>query len=276
MKTYVLYHANCFDGFGAAWAAKKYFDEVGTTDVAYIPVAYGTNLPDIDDDSMVYIVDFSYPRDVLVKLRKRSRVLIVLDHHKTAEKDLEGLKFAHFDMNKSGALLTWEYFHNAPAPELIQHISDRDLWHFKLVGTQEVHAYLKSYNFDFDTWDRIERALDEDPYKIRAHGASILEYAARQVSRICDMAMMQVVEGHHVPVVNATSDWSEVGAELLKRYPNVPFVMSYWDNQYGKRQLSLRSRKDFDVSEIAKALGGSGHAQAAGVVIEAADWYGAF
>jgi len=33
--------------------------------------------------------------------------VVVLDHHQTAQKALEGLNFAHFDMTKSGAVLAW-------------------------------------------------------------------------------------------------------------------------------------------------------------------------
>lgn len=45
MQTYVLYHANCPDGFGAAWAA---WMALGSADVNYLPCAYGRPLPASD------------------------------------------------------------------------------------------------------------------------------------------------------------------------------------------------------------------------------------
>ena len=67
-----------------------------------------------------------------------------------------------------------------------------------------------------------------------------------------------------MPVVNTAILVSEVGEELLKRFPESPFVVSYFDRSDGQRQWSLRSREGFDVSEIAKSFGNGGHARAAG------------
>jgi hypothetical protein len=53
-------------------------------------------------------------------------------------------------------------------------------------------------------------------------------------------------------VVNALLLGSEVGEELLKRYPEAPFVAIYFDRGDGKRQWSLRSREDFDVAVVAR------------------------
>ena len=69
----------------------------------------------LEDAEKVYIVDFSYPKDVMVKLLQQDFDLIVLDHHKTAEANLKDLALKpgseiHFDMTRSGALMTWEYF----------------------------------------------------------------------------------------------------------------------------------------------------------------------
>ena len=51
---------------------------------------------------------------------------------------------------------------------------------------------------------------------------------------------------------------------MLKKYPEAPFVGSYFEDANGTRRWSLRSRPDFDVSEVAKKLGGGGHRQASG------------
>jgi hypothetical protein len=53
---YVLYHSNCYDGFGAAYAAWKKFGDEGTK---YLPVSYGFPPPEMPDAKAVSIVDFS-------------------------------------------------------------------------------------------------------------------------------------------------------------------------------------------------------------------------
>ena len=59
---YVIYHDQCPDGFGAAWAA---FQALGYTTgngspVHYIPSRYGQKPPEMDPEGVVYILDFSY------------------------------------------------------------------------------------------------------------------------------------------------------------------------------------------------------------------------
>lgn len=260
-KTYVLYHSKCYDGFGAAFAAWKKFGDSAT----YIAVSYGAPLPEMERGSYVYIVDFSYPAAVLLAMAGDHARVVVLDHHKTAEEALGAVVGAHtrleihFDMNRSGALMTWEYFHGTAymVPDLIKHISDRDLWRFQLEGTKEIHMALVSKPMDFKLWDSFD-ILD-----LKVQGAAMIEMHENLVKNICEGAFEVTVSGHKVMVVNTTIAWSEVGDFLLKKYPESPFVMSFTvfkDNV----MFSLRSRKDFDCSAISKKFGGGGHAQASG------------
>ena len=125
-KSYVLYHANCFDGMGAAYAA---WTQLGDVNVEYIPVQYGSPPPETEAGSNVYIVDFSYSKGTLDEIKGKSAHMIVLDHHKTAAEDLDGYPGAIFDMKRSGAMLAWDYFHpGVHAPLLLDYIQDRDLW----------------------------------------------------------------------------------------------------------------------------------------------------
>jgi len=99
-KLLVLFHASCADGFCAAWICHKIYP-----DAEYVAVQYGQEPPDVKDRE-VLILDFSYPRKQLLAMRSAAKNLEVLDHHKTAAADLEGLDFCMFDMSKSGARLT--------------------------------------------------------------------------------------------------------------------------------------------------------------------------
>lgn len=227
----------------------------------YIPVQHGDSPPEIPDSSRVTIVDFAYPRDILTGLSARMESLCVLDHHKTAAKDLAGLEFATFDMEKSGAMLAWNYwFPDEPAPLLIQYIQDKDLWLFKLDNSSEVSAALRSYPRDFEIWNSLSvDALAQD-------GIAIQRAINVQVSSHVEIATLRDVGGYLVPVVNATSHLSEIGDQLNARYPDAPFAACYFDRADGRRQWSLRSRGEFDVSEVAERFGGGGHRNAAGYI----------
>lgn len=284
---YVLYHSNCYDGFGAAYAAWK---KLGDTGTKYIPVSYGFPLPEMPGAENIYIVDFSYPEKTIVDLSHKAQVF-VLDHHKTAAEMLGNLAreteqqgygnpYVVFNMEKSGALLTWEYFHGKePAPLLIQHISDRDLWKFAMDGSAKVHKALVSYPMDFGVWDKL------DVEQLKAEGVTCERLYTSLVNNIVSHAWIGTLDGKKVPMVNTSIAWSEVGAALLEKFnndpgeqaaikagneiglnmPAVPYpVVASFTVEKNSVMWSLRSHPDYDCSEIAKKFGGGGHKNAAG------------
>jgi oligoribonuclease NrnB/cAMP/cGMP phosphodiesterase (DHH superfamily) len=256
----VLYHANCYDGFGSAWTAWRKFGDAAV----YQPVTHGNPPPALPEGSDVLIADFSYPRALLEELASRHHVQ-VLDHHKTAEADLRGLPYCEFDMDRSGAMMTWNHlFPDSPPPALVQYVQDRDLWRFTLPQSRAVSAWIASWPFAFDVWSRLAAKLEEHPEEVYGEGAALLRLKAQNVDDMCQHVRMVEIAGHTVPVVNATVCLSEVCERLLQRYPDATFSGYYLDREDGKRQWGLRSRGDFDVSAVAKQFGGGGHAAASG------------
>ena len=270
MSTYVLYHANCPDGHGAAWVAWTHFKRQGIEDVTYLPVSYGNPMPDIPAGSDVYILDFSYKRGEMFKLLGRSKSVKVIDHHKTAEADLKGFPNATFDMNHSGAVLAWMHFYpNKPTLSLLDYVEDRDLWKFSLSHSQEVNAWIGSYPRDFEVWSKL--AVEIGPKAIE-EGAAILRFKDQKVEEICDHAVCVSWDDYGIiPTVNTSCLMSEVANELLKKFPDSPFSCYWFDKPNNQRQWGLRSRPDFDCSVVAKEHGGGGHPQASGFVTETAE-----
>lgn len=275
----VIYHAECWDGFCAAWVARK-----ALRDIEAVPASYGTPAPDVTG-RVVYILDFSYTRDVMEGILTNARRTVVLDHHKTSQSALDGLHMpecgmdVHFDMTKSGGRMAWEWFwlmdfknmavEDRPfpmpvredrAPWLVDYTEDRDLWRHALDGTQEINAALRSYLLDFDLWDKLAEKDPKSTYYYE--GLAIRRVEREMVQTHVRHARREMVCGHEVPVVNATVLFSEIAGELAK---GEPFAACYFDRFDGKRQWSLRSDDNgMDVSVLAKAHGGGGHAHAAG------------
>ena len=257
--THVIYHADCYDGFGAAWAAWTRLGSGAT----YIPAFHNTEPPDFPKDAHVVIADFSYPRKKILELNERVASLVILDHHKTAQDDLGDLPFAIFDMDHSGAWLSWEYFwpHVKP-PELINYLEDRDLWRFKLPKSKEVSAALQAYPFEFGIWEHFS---DSDGIDfLKREGEVVLRLKNQMVKTVCKNSRWLEVGGYKVPVANTSVFFSEVGQELCRMYPDAPFGAFYLDRKDGRRQWGLRSVGEFDVSAVAKKLGGGGHKNASG------------
>lgn len=254
----VLFHGNCWDGFCAAWIAWRYFDK----NIEAIPVQYGQEPPDTTQ-RRVFILDFSYPRETLLKMNSVCRSMLLLDHHKSAVEELKDhLPFMHrLEEGKSGGRLTWEHFHGKyeEVPWLVDYTEDRDLWRHALPNSMEVNAALRSWPLNFEMWDGFNdghpEGLVQDGLAIRRREKQIVEEHVRHAREV-------EISGHRVPVVNATVLYSEIAGELAK---GKPFAATYLDRSDGKRQWSLRSDDNgLDVSAIAKAHGGGGHFHAAG------------
>lgn len=257
--THVLYHGGCPDGFGAAWAAWRTLK----TSAKYIPCFFGQPLPELPMDARILILDFSYPKAQAVELASKVKEIFVLDHHQTAAEDLAGLPWAKFDMDHSGAYLAWVHFHGTPAPEFVLYLEDRDLWLFKMPYSREVAAALTSYPMDFVVWEGLSSMGME---KLKLDGGVILRYENQIVSVMASRAFWKEIGGHRVPVANAPILFSQVGDKLCQLHPEAPFAAYYYDRADGKRQWGLRSPGRFDVSAVAKTLGGGGHPGAAGFV----------
>lgn len=265
MKTFIIYHGNCYDGFGAAWAAWRRFGD----EAVYIPATHDMDPQEIFDqipigpNTAVYFVDFSYDRETIARMRTLYGLVYVIDHHKSAEAELKGICDCTFDLTKSGAVLAWMHFHpNDSIPELLLYIQDRDLWRHALMGSKEFSAALRSYPFDFKEWSKIYDRVDE----LIKEGAHVLRHINTVVDRICDHSYVGRMGNERIPIVNATAYWSEVGQGLLRRYPEFPCVASYYITKDRKKVWSLRSRGGFDCSAIAVKYGGGGHLNAAGFV----------
>lgn len=272
MKPLVIYHGNCADGFGAAWAIWKKHP-----DWEFYAGHYGQEPPNVYNRKVV-LVDFSYSKDQLLLMLNEAKSILILDHHKSAEKDLAEFTGNHFelsklpesdivaifDMTESGAMMAWNYFHpGKEPPKLIQHIQDRDLWQFKLSGTKEISAALFSYDYNFKVWDEL---MEEDTFVLACQGESIMKKQTKDIKELLPQTQRQMTIGDiNVPVANLPYQFaSEAGAILCKEQP---FAATYFDTKT-ERVFSLRSDADFDysfdVSEVAKCYGGGGHKHAAG------------
>lgn len=261
-----IYHANCTDGFGAAWAVNDYFRPDGGVEL--LAASYGDEPPDVTGRT-VFIVDFSYKRDVLLRMATSADHITVIDHHKTAKEDLENIELENltvdFDMAQSGAVLAWKYFRVSAVPLLLQHIQDRDLWQFKISGTREILSAFNSYDQTLAMWD--ELILHASTAELHHEGAAIERKYQKDLASLDSLVQRGMIAEHEVPVANVNGMFaSDFGNRMLMANTE-PFSATYYDTPKG-RKFSLRSTDTgVDVSAIAKSFGGGGHRNAAGFFI---------
>lgn len=258
MKKLCIYHGNCADGFTSAWVVRKALGD----EVEFHAGVYQDPPPNVEGRDVV-MVDFSYKRPVLEQIRDRAASVLILDHHKTAEADLKDLRgiVSVFDMNRSGARITWDhYYPNAKPPELLLHIEDRDLWRFALRNTREIQASVFSYPYDFSLWDFL---MGADLKNLVIEGEAIERKHFKDIRELLGVVTRRMnIGGHNVPVANLPYTLTSDAGHLLAK--GEPFAGCYWDTPSG-RVFSLRSTDDgLDVAEIAKQYGGGGHKHASG------------
>lgn len=266
-----IYHGpSCTDGFGSAWVVNKYYREHTDVDNVEFHVGkYGEPIPDVDG-RLVYIVDFSYSLEMTKEIIERAEFTVVLDHHKTALNNLESLSPSGInyhillDMNRSGAMLTWDYFFDdVPPPALIKHVQDRDLWQFKYPETEAVMAAVYSHPFEFSIWDELNTMPVEN---LVLEGQSLLRKQAKDLAVFIPLTKRPVtIAGHTVEMVNLPPSLASDAGNILAK-ENL-FGAVYFDT-VDYRQFSLRSIKGgFDVESVAAQYGGGGHATSAGFIV---------
>lgn len=290
-QTLVIYHKNCDDGFGAAYAAWKRLGDRAQ----YVPMDYNDNIDDVDvKDRDVIVADFSFtPENVYHKLLPQVKSLTIIDHHLSAMEtwrqhlgadaaptlrhDEERFSL-FFDLDKSGALLAWEYFHpGEEVPRMIRHISDGDLWRFDIEGTQPFYSYLRARPRDFPGWDELCTAM-QDPQgveRVLGFGRMIDGFYHQQLAQVLaakrhvDIEMTAIVDGQRVTAkglaINTSRLFvSEMGNMLATQSGSFAIV---WETDGTTAFCGMRSIAGFDCIPYASAQGGGGHAQACGFTI---------
>lgn len=220
----VLYHADCIDGFGSAYAAWCHFG----SNADYRPLHHGEpwEIAEIANHD-VFILDFSFPPEILEAIASKAKSVTQIDHHASAQQAWKGkltnrgdglATHTHpklpltviFNLEKSGARLAWEHFQpRQPVPPTLLHIEDQDLWRFTLPGTRAFCRALRLLPFDFLTWNEL---VEQTPTANTARYGEMLErgetievFFRKEVDRLANsqLQMPAVLRGEPVDALQA-------------------------------------------------------------------------
>ena len=259
----IIYHAECVDGFTAAWAAWRAIGAKGQ----YLPAHHGAAAPAVQNRDVV-MLDFAYSRATSIALASQAHSLLVLDHHKTALDELGDLPFARLDMQQSGAGLAWRHFHPfTEVPRLVRTVEDGDLWRHALIDTRAVYMRLGYEPRTFGNWDRIAQMTSTMAgfEAFAAEGRLLQEERDFQVERLLMRRFEVVLEGELGLAAESPAAFrSEVGHRLAEM--SGTFGLVWYPRGRGYR-VSLRSLGEYDVERLARHFGGGGHRNAAGFTL---------
>lgn len=288
-KNIIYFHYPCNDGLAAAWVAKlKLSKEDSNLDLR--PYSHGDQLDLSIENKTIYFLDMA-PSIENYKILKEKNSVIVLDHHKSNQRDYESLedKNVSFNMNLSGVGLAWEWFFpkekiadglyisKETIPLFLQMIQGRDLFKFDI---EHINEFSESLNLEMLSNKRFEDQLKlfDDLYNIKSKlneyielGKPLLKQKQLKVQMLGDKNIknIYIYEGHKLCMVNVDYDLaSDLGSNLSSR-PECDFAILWnYDHINEKYNVSMRSTDKVDVSVICKKFGGGGHPNASGCRLE--------
>jgi uncharacterized protein len=319
----VLYHQGCPDGVAGACAVfigltketRDRLEKLGgiyTTGEETVepdpcgPVFLGVQHgyappPNLIEGRNVVYVDIAPTSVVLQSVRDKAKRLVILDHHKSARRDLDGITvggnyYLSYSEEKSGAELAWEWAWPAirlrnpgtsdGVPGVIQYVADRDLWKFALPNSKEINAALWTENrlrgFGWATRMSLlatPMSQEVELMELTERGGYYLAHAKKMIDGLAACASPGEItttdsKTYKVLVVNTSTLVSELGNTIASQAPaDVHFVVM-WSYNAKKHEIwasARTNRDDVDLSAITRSIpgliNGGGHAKAAGFSI---------
>lgn len=264
----VLYHARCPDGFAAALAAWLFYEgRAEFRGLDHGDVKTVADLPALDGRA-VYILDFSFAPELMREIEQRAAKLVMLDHHKSAAEKLTGFScrcgVVHFDMNKSGSRLAWEFFQPDRAlPDLVRFVEDRDIWKWEFAESASFLAALDMEPHTFERWADIASFTPAQLADFMARGHAMDEKFGKLCEDIAAGAEPVTFNGVQGLMVNAPGMFHSLVGDLLSRQSGT-FALMWSAAKGGVIKAGLRSQRSYDCIPLAESMGGGGHAQACG------------
>jgi oligoribonuclease NrnB/cAMP/cGMP phosphodiesterase (DHH superfamily) len=271
----VIYHGrHCPDGFAAALAAWLFYEgQAEFLGLDHGDIKSVADLPDLAGRA-VYILDFSFSLALMQAIEAQAAKLVMLDHHRSAAEKLDGFAcrcgVVHFDMNKSGARLAWEFFQREqPLPDLVSFVEDRDIWVWQYPESPGFLAALDMEPHTFERWHEIARFDAPQLASYIERGRAMDEKYSKLCEGIAEGAQPLVFNGISGVMVNAPGAFHSVVGDLLSKQGHA-FALMWSIDKTGAVKAGLRSQRNFNCIPLAESLGGGGHAQACGFKMSAA------
>jgi oligoribonuclease NrnB/cAMP/cGMP phosphodiesterase (DHH superfamily) len=278
MTAYCVYHRVDMDGKCAAAIVLR-----NRPDCTLVPMDYSDPFPEVLNgvyDSTIYIVDFSFPREKMLRLTALNKV-IWCDHHKSAlaelaDLNLEGKQNAQY----AGCELTWMHFYQeTPRPVAVDMIGKYDSWRWIKESAREqknildfmMGCQLEDYEPNDSYWNELLGSYSDKAQEIINDGNIIRRYESRQDLLLCERAAwLNEWEGGRWLVCNTMKASKTVFDPYIQAHDlDVHGIITWYQMPDRRIKFSLRSdHPDIDCSAIAKKYGGGGHKGAAGYITD--------
>jgi uncharacterized protein len=287
MKMVKLFTHTDLDGVSCAILAKIAFGE--DIDIEYVnyndvneKISYFLHNTYLLNYERVFITDISVNEEISELINNAYnnyyKNIKLLDHHKTAESMnkydwAEVITETSETRKESGTSLFYNFLSeiikiNCKLDTFTEIERKYDTWEWVkrknqkakdlndilyLIGRDEFIEYYSKY-------------LSKNPenFEINSFHLELLKYKRKEIENYIENKLNKVFLKNRIAYIVADIAISELGMKAMEKHDNeIDFVAIYTGFN-----VSLRSKGDFDVSEIAKKFGGGGHKNAAGFTID--------
>lgn len=275
---HVIFHKADFDGLMSGAITRQALESINK----YEPIKmtgwdYGMPIPETTPEETLYMVDISI--DGLMDHPN----LIWIDHHKTAiEKFDPKIKGYRID-GVAACRLCWQFFHydadngglgwtpptkdeyvsrSVKEPRIVRLAGEYDVWDLRDHEATTLQFGLRAFGFD-ELSDVLE--YDFDIEHVLQDGALIENYSKQTKAKLVkDKAHFVEWRGLNFLCLNGTGNSQTFDAHPLLDDADALMMWSF-NGQYVTFSLyHTPTRKEIDLSEIAKSMGGGGHKGACG------------
>ncbi len=191
--------------------------------------------------------------------------MTAIDHHVSQFDAVKLTEKYSYDVNHSGAVLAWHYFHpDKKMPMLLRYVEDRDIWKWNVPHAREMLMLVDLAPFDFKVWSQLAKDIDHP--RIHAtylkKGALLeLHYRSLYEKLLPNMELVKFA-GHKIYALNCPYYFADdLGHALAVKTHSFALL---WNESGGRIRCSLRSEGKVDVARIAKKYGGGGHKASSG------------
>jgi oligoribonuclease NrnB/cAMP/cGMP phosphodiesterase (DHH superfamily) len=228
----------------------------------------------IDRADLVAVVDFSFPRQAMLRIQRHS-TLIWVDHHITAleslGQDMEGVP-GRRSVDEAACVLTWQtFFPGQSVPRAVVYIGDRDIWRHAHPETRPFGDGL--YQEECDPANDLlwVPLLEDDPRllgRLIEDGEKLYAAHLRETRRSIEGYGFEVMfEGHRTLAINGAGT-GDMGEMIRQAGYDLAYCYIEAIRNDRRRTFVTLYSGSVDVSAIARKYGGGGHRGAAGFAIE--------
>jgi hypothetical protein len=298
----VVYHSKDYDGFMCGAVLNGHFQSTGHN-VQLIPYDYADDFDDLKDQfgstfyDIIVMADVSVSGTQMVDLALRCTEFHHIDHHEKACVKLAeffdnrggiGNISLYHDFTKAACLACSDYAGINPSPILLL-CGMYDMWGHMGTDWEEMAINMQLglpvfypigdpeavSNFPHQILNAESKLAAADGNQFTSLGANIIQLERNKFDAFFDESKM-IYEDHasgmKICCVNASRELLSISrfSEYFKDKADIFIQYEYDVYQFDTNivHVSLRSRGDFDVADVAAKFGGGGHKNAAGCTLD--------